>query len=91
MKSVSKYLGWIGFLALALSPCAFGSNVVSVKSGHAETARTVHKRGGDGNGGWGGGGWGGGGGTPVPEGGNTLMYLSLAVLGCGGAVFMRRR
>jgi hypothetical protein len=52
--------------------------------------------GGGGNG-WGGNGWGGngngngGGGTPVPEGGTTLMYLSLAGLSCFGAVMFRAR
>lgn len=49
--------------------------------------------GGWGGNGWGGNGWGGngsgGGGTPVPEGGTTLMYLSLAGLSCFGAVIFR--
>src|ERR1039458_6227562 len=51
-----------------------------------------------GGGGWGGGGWGGGGGgnggggcTPVPEGGNALMYLSLAGICCFGAMIFRLR
>jgi hypothetical protein len=62
--------------------------------------------GGWGGDGWGGGGWGGGGngggngwggggnsggGTPVPEGGTTLMYLSLASLSCIGALTFRAR
>jgi hypothetical protein len=62
--------------------------------------------GGWGGDGWGGGGWGGGGngggngwggggnaggGTPVPEGGTPLMYLSLASLCCIGALALRAR
>jgi hypothetical protein len=39
----------------------------------------------------GGGGWGGGGCTPVPEGGNALMYLSLAGICCFGAMIFRLR
>ncbi len=49
---------------------------------------------GNGGGGWGNGGNGGGnggGGTQVPEGGTTLMYLSLAGLCCFGAVVFRAR
>jgi hypothetical protein len=49
-------------------------------------------------GGWWGGGWGGGGNNgnggncnPVPEGGNTLLYLSLAGMFCAGAIFVKSR
>ena len=47
-----------------------------------------------GNGGWGNDGWGGGGGNGgncVPEGGNSVTYLSLAGLLCAAAVGFRLR
>jgi len=88
------------FLTLALDHRARGN---SGNDGNGGWGNGGGNNGGDGwgngGGGWGnggggnGGGWGngGGGGTPVPEGGTNLMYLSLAALSCVAAMVFRSR
>jgi hypothetical protein len=104
MKSAIRYSGWLGLLALMLTPCAFAHNTSAKAANGSVHSNGSDKQGDDwggggggwggGGGGWGGGGggWGGGGGgTAVPEGGSPLVYLSVAGLCCAGALAARRR
>jgi hypothetical protein len=83
---------------------AFGPN--GGNNGNGGQSTCGQGGGNNGGGGWGGGGWfdgffGGGGNNgnngnggncnSVPEGGNALLYLSLAGMFCAGAMFMKSR
>ena len=104
MKSLTKLSAWIILAGIfCLAPCAIaqGQNRLQPIQRNSEQGGGGCSNQG-GGGGWGGGGWGwgwdgwgnggnNGGCTAVPEGGTTLMYLSIAGLCCFGAVVARSR
>jgi hypothetical protein len=92
-QSSASHQGAVGNSVLNYAPTSF----LALTFG----PRGEHKGGGNGGGcnnqnagrndWWGGGGGNGGGCQTVPEGGTTLMYLSLAGLCCFGAIVFRSR
>jgi hypothetical protein len=106
MKSIARLSVWVLLMgSLCFAPSALAQSSGGHHGSHSNDNGGSCGNQGGGGGGWGGGGWGGGGWdgggwggggngggcTPVPEGGTTLMYLSIAGLCCCGALVVRSR